>query len=89
MHGMSACAPADIGDWPCNVTRHPQPPSMLEGINQLIKLGQDFPDLGARGRVRERQTQVHHAVNVVGAAIGNSADSKLKERNFAVSGAAR
>ena len=62
---------------------------MLERVNPLIQLRQDFLDLGAHGRVRERQIQVHHAVNVVGAAIGDGADSKLKERNFAVSGAVR
>jgi hypothetical protein len=31
---------------------------MLEGVNQLIQLRQDFLHLSARGRVRERQTGV-------------------------------
>ena len=45
--------------------------SMLERVNQLIELRQDFLHLGVRGRVRERQTQVRHALDVVGAATGN------------------
>jgi len=32
---------------------------MLERVNQLIQLRQDFLHLGARGRIRERQTQSH------------------------------
>jgi hypothetical protein len=42
---------------------------MLKRVNQLIQLRQDFLHLGGRVQVRERQTQVYHAANIVGAAV--------------------